>query len=322
MANQSYVFINGGINVDIIKIDSDINKTYEEALAEKEKMLSTTILHTTYDTSVNAKYFSPEGQTAGANYSVYRKTPYQNYYDFLCQMENGEYVFYDYNINNHNFYHYLCSVEIETGGTPEYLIYQNRNDKGELTYARTNWEQWSICDIEDTTEDNVYFKTGPVWRFWVNITEESLNQNNSVTIWDTLGKYPKISIGQKDYSGSTFTALLGDMCDFNKYNFNTDSDKTVYNYTERIHLKDKYSREIEKLNAWKEFCNNGKLKLFKDVKGNSWIIQITDSITQSIDPTSNISQTTISFNWVEVEDISKSAIVNLGETVEKLDEKS
>jgi hypothetical protein len=29
---------------------------------------------------------------------------------------------------------------------------------------------------------------------------------------------------------------------------------------------------MDKLNAWREFCADGELKLLRDIKGNGWIV--------------------------------------------------
>ena len=320
-ATQSYVFFNSNLVVDVLKVDTNISPTFREAIANKEKMLSTTTLHNSFEERIDSRYFSPEGQTAGANYTVYRRTPYQTYYDFVCVMRDGEYIFYDYNINNHNYYHYLCSIEVETSAGYEYYLYQSRDDTGELEYVETRWDEWSICDIEDTMEDNIYVKTGNVWNFKGNITNESLTQNTSITVWDTLGVYPKMSIGQKNYDSSSLSCMLGDVTEYSKFKNQVDEEngETVvkssrhYGYTEKIHLHERYGREMEKLIAWREFCNNGKLKLLKDTKGHAWIVQITDNPSRSIEVRSERMPTTISFNWIEVEDISSVSIIVIGE---------
>ena len=87
----------------------------------------------------------------------------------------------------------------------------------------------------------------------------------------------------------------------------TEEVETDYRYTERINISNRYGREVEKYQAWKEFCNDGELKLLKDVKGNSWIVQIVDNPSNSIANNIHSMPTTISFNWKEVlntEDIS------------------
>lgn len=312
---QSYVFFNSLIDVDVVKVDTNINMTFNQAIESKNSMTATTILFNDFNAILDAQYFSPDGPIAGANYTVYRRTPNQTYYDFICIMRNGEYLFYDYNINNNNFYHYLCSIETETSEGPIYTIYQNRDETNELSYVETNWDEWSICDIieGDPDENNTisYMKTGSIWRFKGNLTEEDLTQNTSVTIWDTLGKYPKISIGQKDYASGSVTCLLGDITEFTRYRYNDNEGNLVYNYTEKIDLHGRYGREIEKINAWKEFCNNGNLKLLKDVKGHSWIVQITENPSYNIDIRAHSMPTTITFDWVEIEDTAGLSIISI-----------
>ena len=305
MATQSYLSVSGGINVDVIKIDTNLSYSFDEAKLNMDEMLNTTILHNDFEETIDARYFSPEGPTTGANYTVYRKTPEQQYYD--------------YNIENGNYYHYLCSIETFTSGGPDYIIYENKDEEGNLNYIKTQWDEWSICDIEDTDEENIYFKTGSTWNFKCNLSEEVLNQNNSITVWDTLGIYPKISIGEKNYDGSTFSCLLGDVTEYNVYNQDGVS-KQKYGYTELINKNYRYSRDTEKIIAWRKFCNNGKIKLLKDIKGNAWIVQITDTPTRTINNTTNELYTTISFNWIEIEDKNNISIIKLGEIRNKSEE--
>lgn len=315
MADQSYVFFNSLIDVDLIKIDQNLNQTYEQAVTNKENMNTTTTLFNTFDGVIDAQYFSPEDPVGGASYTVYRRTPEQTYYDFVCVMTNGDYIFYDYNVKNNNYYHYLCSIEIETSTGPYYTIYQNRDENGDLAYIHTLWDEWSICDIVegDPDENNTiaYIKSGPIWKFKANLEQEDLTQNTSVTIWDTLGAYPKISIGQKNYDSGSVTCLLGEVTEFTNYDEEENATKH-YNYTEKINLNNRYSREMERLEAWREFCNNGNLKLLKDVKGNAWIVQITENPHRNINVKVHSMPTTISFDWVEVENIEGQAIIKIG----------
>ena len=316
MADQSYVYVNSNINVDVIKVDQVI-ENFNTAIANKDQMLNTTILFNDFTELLDARYFSPESVTSGASYSIYRKTPTQTYYDFVCVMTNGEYIFKDYNINNNNYYHYLCSIELTSSSGLKYLIYQNKNEDGSIEYINTNWDEWSICDIDETTESGIYTKVGSTWNFRCNVSGEDLTQNTSVTVWDTLGRYPKISIGKKNYDSGTFSALLGDVTEYKVYEKNDSNEDNSnsfqainkYGYTEKIDLISQYSREMEKLNSWREFCNNGSLKLLKDVKGNSWIVQIQENSKFNINLQPGIMPTTISFDWVEVEDISNTSII-------------
>lgn len=314
-ATQSYVKFNSLINVDVIKVDKTINKSFDEAILRKDEMLSTTVLHNTFNETIDASYFAPDSSISGANFVLYRRTPNQKYYDFVCELKDGEYRFTDYNVVNNEYYHYLAAVELTTStGEPEYEIYQNREESGELSYAKTSWGSWAICDIEESNDDDsIYVKTGSTWTLMYNIPEEILSQNMSVTTWDTLGRYPKFSLGQRNYDSASFNGLLGLMKEYKQYNtyqdILTDNYKQVYQYTERINLDDPYSREMEKLIAWKEFCNNGKLKLLKDVKGNAWVCYINGIPTRSINLQSNLQLTTITFDWQEALDRENISII-------------
>lgn len=322
MAIKNYIRFNSLTNVDCIKVSTITNNTMKEAREEKDYLEGDLVIDTDFHAgiTVDADYYSPSGQ-GGASMTFYKKTPKQEYYDLVCEIKGG-YFIGDYNIVNNEYYHYLVAVQMIDPDTlePVYNIYQNKitdevRNQDFLEYVKINWNSWSICDIEESEEDeNVYIKKGgSVWKLAFNMAEESLNQNLSVTVWDTLSKYSKVSIGPKDFESSTMSCLLGAIEEYKEFNNQLDiiADKyrQVYGYTERENVNDVYSREVDKLKAWKKFCSNGKLKLLKDVKGNSWIIQIVGNPNNNIDIKSNIEETIISFDWQEVVDVSKVSII-------------
>lgn len=315
MADNCYLLYNGGINVDLIKIDTNINESFQEAIANKEQMLSSTILFNTFDNTVDASYFSPEETVSGPSIAIYKKTPFQKYYDFITLLSDGTYSFYDYNVANNEYYHYLASIEIQTSTDPEYLVYQNLNPDGSLVYANINWDKWSLINIIQQ-EDGSYLTSGDLWTFRSNIDSEELIQNTNVTSWDTLGQYPKLSIGQKNYSSSTFTALLGDMEMVPIYKSGIlnqlGTEQEQYRYTETINLNSPYGTNMEKLRAWKEFISDGETKLLRDLKGNKWIVQVLANPTQSVNVKSILYPVTISFQWQEIANIDQAAIINFG----------
>lgn len=331
---KDFIRFNSCVNVDCIKISTITSNTLKQAREENNYLNGDLVILTDFKTgtSVDADYYSPSGQ-GGASMTFYKKTPRQKYYDLVCQIQGG-YFIGDYNILNNEYYHYMVAVGMPDPTSPNnpltgkpnivYNIYQNQakgQDEGLLEYIKINWNSWSICDIEESAEDeNTYIKKGgSVWKLAFNISEESLNQNLSITSWDTLGKYPKISIGQRNFESSTFTCLLGAMEEYvekyTKHNCNnreeTDYIKKIYGYTEKENPNSIYSRENSKLDSWKKFCSNGNLKLLKDVKGNAWIIEIVGIPNNNIDIRSNIQETMISFEWQEVVDINKVSIIGL-----------
>ena len=300
-------------------------------------MYSTTVLLNSFGQTIDASYFSPEDVIGGATFFVYKKTPTQKYYQYVCTLSDGAFSFYDYNIVNNQYYHYLVSTELQTSTVPEYIVYQNteyNEETGEkdLVFHKACWDDFTICTIEETTQEGIYQKTGDMWSFKYNLEGEELSHNISVSAMDTLGRYSKISTWTKNYDSSSITVLLGDMKEYKQYSNKTsqedgtvpvtfapnklsqefDIKEKVYQYTEKDDIAP-YSLEIEKLKKWKEFCSDGELKLLRDRKGNAWIVQILEGPVNSINTYSNYQQTTVSFSWQEVEDINKASIVLVGE---------
>lgn len=355
-----HIFFNGGIDVDVIKVTQDTSLSFATAIEQKDRIVNkeTTTLFNTFDENLDMKYNPPvKDAQALSTVSIYRQNPGQTYWNFICTLEQGKIHFYDYNIVNDEYYHYLAAIQRQTVDGPQYELYENKMndlDNGPSVFHRARWKTWSITNIrESETIPNTYEQFGYVWNLDCNIESEDVTQNTSVTSWDTLGRFPKISVGKKNYDSMTFTGLLGNVMEYTKIGektvINGGIPKTEYTfekkygYTERFadnanldkEPKDgdmlqnypninkypsadytefatvRYANEMEKLLAWKEFVNDGNLKLLKDLKGNSWIVMITENPNFKIDNRPFCAPTTVSFQWQEVEDIANNAIVNL-----------
>ena len=321
---ESYIKYYSNLNVNFIKIEQNsLPSNLQEAYDKRENFNANTVLYNDFTTMVDALYFMPHSEFASNFCSVYRKTYSQPYYNYVCTL-NGEIALRDYNIHNNDDYEYLAVIGIaQSDGSYTYQIYDNRDDEGEKILTHVNWNNWSICNIEetvDTPDNNIYVKTGDTWLLGLNMEGENLVQNMGITSWDTLGRYPKVFMGAKNYESSTFTGLLGNMKEVVELKLKNstkngecvtgDTIDTVYRYTERINTKNRYGREAEKYQAWKEFCNDGELKLLKDIKGNAWVVHIVDSPSNTIANNSYTMPTTISFNWKEVLNIEDISIVD------------
>lgn len=359
----NYLFFNSGIEVDVIKVERNTSLTFQEAIDQKEhRDLITTTLFNTFDKNTMANYVPPNPMSALATITIYRKTPDQKYLEFVCFLPEGAVSFYDYNIKNNIYYHYVAAIPVPVRGSNgqmsmEYKMYENKNIlTDQLIYHHAYWKTWSLTNIvESSTVENTYEQTGYTWNLMLNIDSENVTKNTSVTSWDTLGRYPKLSIGKKNYDSATFEGLLGVVAEYDRItevtdnNMNvTDVSNNVFAYTERfvyqmkIYVKDeetnttypklvyvdtrtgkeldmtnpedyslvKYATEMQKLEKWKEFVNDGNLKLLKDLKGNSWIVQIMENPVYDIDNKPHSAPTKISFTWQEVENVDNTAIVN------------
>ena len=337
--DNCYVFFNSNINVSVLKVDKIVSLSSDTlatqiAKAKKDKaMTGNTILWNNFKNTIDCSYFDPVGEVANATFSIYRKTPNQKYYDYICKISDGATKFIDYNITTDNYYHYLAAVEVTTSEGLEYKLYQNYTDETqtELNYLYVQWGDWTICDIEDSTEDGIYFKSGDMWHLKYNMSDDMTNtMNTGVTMWETLGRYGKYSIGQKNFDSGSISCLLGDIDYYNDYAiknkfkadqktgklYESEEQDKIFNqricgYNEKINKDSKYGRKVEKEKAWKSFITNGKLKLLKDYKGNAWIVMVQANPTYQVDYKSNLMETMVSFEWQETEDVSKVAIVEI-----------
>lgn len=303
-----------GLNIDYVKVSKKLNYSLTEAVKNKSHSSKETVLWNDFSpkeegsyTAIYANYFYQSFGSDGT-FTIYRKTPEQQHYDFICELKD-RYDLYDYNVANNAYYHYLVAFKYDNF-EGSYKLYQDVDDQGFPVYIKTEWDDFSLCNIEETDDENIYIKTGDVWSIRYNMSNGELTHNNSITTWDTLGRYPKISVGQKNYTGSTITCLIGQVAKHKvrtiKKHIDKDDEEIVReecSYTEKSKTGDasgKYDRETERYAAWQEFVTDGKLKLLKDIKGNSWIVQIMSNPTGNIDYRNHIGPTTISFSWQEV----------------------
>lgn len=358
MANESSICFNSNINVTFLSLETDIQdynyQFYKYPIISKKTKLFNDF-GTEYvnalpyipqtDKNVNAYYFDVNKQSGG-NFDIYRKTPDQKYYTYLFTASS--YKTYDYNVKSGQYYHYLVSINGENG----VINYSMLNPKtGEDEYYRRTFGNWTICNIEEYINDNnevIYKKIGKTWNLGLNLENQSIIQNLSITAYDTIGKYPKISKGLRNYESSRFTGLLGLVKEYKSYSFigqnevNNLKSSMITNYTEKdeifnsenfvdyeSNLSDnakyaceawtvvnKYATEMDKLNAWKEFMDDGELKLIRDTKGNAWIAQITEPPEYTIDYISNVKETKVSFGWKEVATTENVSIISSDDLTE------
>ena len=59
--------------------------------------------------------------------------------------------------------------------------------------------------------------------------------------------------------------------------------------------------DIAQVNKWNKFISENTTFLLKSQKGDTWIINITDNPSRSYDETLTPMITTVTYNWVEVE---------------------
>lgn len=225
-----------------------------------------------------------------------------------------KYGFVDYGVYNHEYYDYMFVFNIK-----EYKLdsFSNYEYVISIKSIKTNFDSWSIVNIVENQEKNVYEVTGELWSFRYNLETSDITNNTSVTTWNTLGKYGQLGIGERGYDSSGLTCLLGDVGEYTVFDGKKEIKKygyhekltTSYSDSLSIEYNNPYSNNIDKYKKWKKFCRSLQLKLLKDISGNMWIVGIMENPTSNINTHSKEQMKTISFQWTEFMDCENLSII-------------
>ncbi len=274
---------------------------------------------------------------------VWRDNNNQVYYEKILHpvvLQNNVSRVIDYNVaTNRNYEYIIYLTDQSTDGVIQREIHFP---------ITTKWDYWSISELHKTTEQNVYTTSeNETWLFKFNVEPGEQQQNVAKSQQDTLGKYPAFSYGKKNYTTSSVSCLLGsEMLPFNFLTTNyvlvrnedgsvswglaQDTSEVYGGYTESRWKKllDKCGMDqkvvnvfdtkitsndsVDMLNEWKKLCNSGNPKLYKNSKGQSFIIQITE-FSNSINESWDKQPITINFSWTEIADASDARIIQTTE---------
>ena len=148
MADQSRIYFNSNINVDVVKVTKDTSLTLQDAIAQRKKMGKKPLRYNDFTERVEAEYFPPLAKDREAQFNIYRKTPDQKYYDYVCGLTEDEFAFVDYKIKANQWYHYLAAAQVYNVQTGiRYLMFENKEDSGDLTYLKVKFDNWIMQDI-------------------------------------------------------------------------------------------------------------------------------------------------------------------------------
>lgn len=216
----------------------------------------------------------------GYNFSIYREVKDTNQLVYIARLSEGSLSMTDYSVTNNRTYKYYIFKEDESAISEAVVS----ND------VLTCWWDWSLIDVvPSTSEKGLYYTTGNIWKFNLNISSAARAQTLNNTTYNNLTRFPKVSSGKLNYSTGSLTCLLGDI------------QRTTNSLAE-------YIEPSTMLDEWNEFCADGNMKLLKDRKGNAMLVMITGTSSQTDDVTREQTNT-ITFSWVEVEDIDNITII-------------
>lgn len=191
--------------------------------------------------------------------------------------------------------HIVTSVSASTTSVIDYLVKNNTTYKWYVfpkTYdelgismasaeTTSNWWNWSLTSYEEIDESHEGFYIAEnVWQFHMGLdaplSSSDIIQNIDKTQIKTFSRFPKVSCGDSDYLSGSITCLLGDV------------NCTTQQYEDNIDL----------LNAWYDFVSSGKPCILKDIKGQAYLVSISDNTSKYMDDVLE-QPVTISFSFIQ-----------------------
>lgn len=148
------------------------------------------------------------------------------------------------------------------------------------------------------------YSLGDEFAFECNIEQGALTQNFEKAALDNYSKYPKFSIGNKNYFTGSVNCLLGDV----KYREGETTEITEYRQS--IDLPYAYYEEMDIYNKWLENIASGKPALIIDQKGRTFVSQITDNSINMFTPYGP-KPSGISFSFTECDDFANIKILEV-----------
>lgn len=187
--------------------------------------------------------------------------------------------------------------EFKTGGK------DNAWNNGEPVVS--NWQDWSIIElIPQENEKNVpivkkTYKANleQMWFFKYALETGAQTQNITRNEVQTLGQYPKIGYGQSNYVSGDVTAMLGS--EIRPYRGDSYVERVWMNNRKDQTIKTTNERELM-LSQWRAFVSSKNPKLLRDMKGQSWIVQIMSGSNTPRNFVKN-QPDTISFQWKQID---------------------
>ena len=173
---------------------------------------------------------------------------------------------------------------------------------------------WSIMELEPVDNLNPAIpiikqqykvKSDTIWLFKFETEVGSQTQNFTKNEINSLGIYPKVGFGVKNYISGEISCLLGD--EIVPYTNEAYIERLKSSFKQPLSTNEK----IRMLNKWRQIAYSRNPKLLKDNKGQSWIVQIFSS---SNNPYSHyINQPDkISFSWKQINVTDNCIIIKEG----------
>lgn len=233
----------------------------------------------------------------------------------------------DYNIKNNYSYQYIIFPNIENTATDTQVNYVYANtpiqygqpftsidSQFKSQYSKPveiNFDYWSLVELIPNEELidapvaalNYTINPTNIWLFKYSLDTGSLTQTMAKNEINTLGQFNRYGHGLRNaLSGSVSCYLGSEIVPLSKIGY---IERMPYARNQPISTNDANAMLL----LWRQFAYSKNPKLLRNLKGESWIVQITESANTTNNFIHNYPDT-ISFSWKQIEK-TDTAIISL-----------
>lgn len=254
---------------DAILSDNEINTIVQKGIYSPEWDTESTAL-ATFNNNLSASNFNNENILY---YRIQRKDAKENIMRTVANVDKTQTKITDFNIGNKATYKYYITPIVEIDGK------EITGQTIETDEFSTDWCTWSVIGLK-TVEENTYeIDEDNIWIFHLNLEAGDYTPVYSKTFTQGMGRFPKAFSGETNYIKGSLSCYSGAVDKFGNY---CDDD-------------------VIKNKKWAEFCNNGEIKLLRDVKGNVFLVDI-ENTSMNVETYAKDMPTKISFNFIQLGD--------------------
>ena len=203
--------------------------------------------------------------------NVYRKDTVDTGWHHIGATSNGKFI--DWGAGNNETYTYRFTKENKAP-----------LDTTPFTTSYDGWTITALRPVEYQYQSNrTAYEISETWHFLAGNQPNDISHNLGIVQHTGTSQFPTTSRTNTKYeSGSFTTQILTVECPSNK-------------------IVD----DIERVERWKRFINGDNPFLLKSDKGDVWIINIVNTPTRQYDETVSNIWTSVSYEWVQVDDTKK-----------------
>lgn len=210
---------------------------------------------------------------------------------------------------------HIKDYKVSNGRTYQYFIYPSTNNEPlsqVSSVVSTGWRGWSLTELHPQDSSNKIFTVSPqdVWVFNLELDAGEQVQNIGREIQDTLGQFPSVTQGNKNYESGQISCYLGR--DFFSASYLTENNISLQGYTEYVFGSKRISSndKVDMLKQWRKVVFSNNPKLLKDRKGQMFLVTITAS-SNTVQSKIKIQPDLINFSWVEIGSLDGINIIGL-----------